>query len=168
VNFDRYTAAVPHSFYTPVGVVLLLPALAVAAIFSLCGPVVAIERPGVIRALKRAAVLMQRSKTTVVIIAILQFAVPALLYALFNKPSINFDIQPDRSSFGFQLPFDSRFTQLLNVLTTPLLAIMAALVYLKTRRAGGETLDDGTDQIAGDRFPRDRLDAIRHSRTGSH
>jgi serine/threonine protein kinase len=168
VHFASYTAAVPHSVYAPAGLLLLVPAVAVAATFSLCGPVVAVERPGVIRALKRAAVLMLRSKTTVVIIAILHLAVPALLYALFNKPSINFDIQPDQSSFGFQLPFDSRFTQLLNVLTTPLLAIMAALVYLKTRRAGGETLDDAADQIAGDRFPGDRLNAIRHSRTESH
>ncbi|HKY44006.1 MAG TPA: hypothetical protein VJM50_13055 [Pyrinomonadaceae bacterium] len=44
--------------------------------------------------------------------------------------------------------------QLLNVFITPLTAIMISLLYLKTRRAGGESLRDASDQFEALDIPR--------------
>jgi hypothetical protein len=46
--------------------------------------------------------------------------------------------------------------QLLNVLVTP---IMASLLYLKTRNAGGESLRDASDQFEAFDIPRSKWQA---------
>ena len=46
----------------------------------------------------------------------------------------------------FMETLDGKY-QLLNVFITPLTAIMISLLYLKTRRAGGESLRDASDQF---------------------
>jgi hypothetical protein len=58
----------------------------------------------------------------------------------------------------------SIFAQLLNVLVTPLTAIMASLLYLRTRQAGGESLRDASDQFDALDIPRSKWQARMRSR----
>lgn len=54
--------------------------------------------------------------------------------------------------------------QLLSIVITPLTAIMIALLYLKTRHAGGESLKDATEQFDALEIPRSRWQARMRSR----
>lgn len=58
--------------------------------------------------------------------------------------------------------------QLLNVFVTPLTSIMASLLYLKTRKAGGESLRDASDQFEALDIPRSRWQARMGSRWTTH
>jgi hypothetical protein len=61
------------------------------------------------------------------------------------------------------------FAQLLNVLVTPLTAIMASLLYLKTRKAGGESLRDASDQFEALDIPQSKWQARMKTRwTNAH
>jgi hypothetical protein len=63
----------------------------------------------------------------------------------------------------------SVFFELLNVFVTPLTAIMASLLYLKTRKAGGESLRDASDQFETLDMPRSKWQARMKSRwTNTH
>jgi hypothetical protein len=53
---------------------------------------------------------------------------------------------------------------LLNVFVTPLTTIMASLLYLKTRKAGGESLREGSDQFETLDLPRNKSQARMKSR----
>jgi serine/threonine protein kinase len=69
--------------------------------------------------------------------------------------------------FGFSASGDSALYQLLNVFVTPLTSIMTALVYLKTRQAGGESLADAVQRFDALEMPRARWEARMRSRHGS-
>ena len=75
-------------------------------------------------------------------------------------------IHRDSKQFGFNFSMSggSIFAQLLNVLVTPLTAIMASLLYLKTRRAGGESLRDASDQFEALDIPQSKWQARMKSR----
>jgi hypothetical protein len=53
---------------------------------------------------------------------------------------------------------------LLNVFVTPVTAIMASLLYIKTRQAGGESLKDASDQFEALDIPRSKWQARMKSR----
>ena len=56
-----------------------------------------------------------------------------------------------------------------NVLVTPLTAIMASLLYLKTRKAGGESLRDASDQFEALDIPQSKWQARMKTRwTNAH
>ena len=61
----------------------------------------------------------------------------------------------------------SALYQLLNVFVTPLSAIMISLLYLKTRRAGGESLRDQSEQFAALDLPRSRWQTRMRSRSST-
>jgi hypothetical protein len=55
------------------------------------------------------------------------------------------------------------------VLVTPLTAIMASLLYLKTRKAGGESLRDASDQFEALDIPQSKWQARMKTRwTNAH
>jgi len=57
--------------------------------------------------------------------------------------------------------------ELLNVFITPVTAIMASLLYFKTRKAGGESLRDASDQFEALDIPRSKWQARMKSRWSS-
>jgi len=57
--------------------------------------------------------------------------------------------------------------QLLNIVITPLTAIMTALLYLKTRLASGESLRDAVERLEALEIPRSRWQARMRTRSGS-
>ena len=74
------------------------------------------------------------------------------------------DWKPRQAGIDFNLSARSTLYQFLNILVTPLSSIIAGMLYLKTRQAGGETLADIFDQVYRDEMPRSRWQARMRSR----
>jgi hypothetical protein len=74
------------------------------------------------------------------------------------------DWSPKQIGFNFSMSGWSGLYQLLNVFVTPLTAIMASLLYLKTRKAGGESLRDASDQFEALDLARSKWQARMKSR----
>jgi hypothetical protein len=142
---------------------LLVPGVVAAIAHVLYAPVVVMERRGVWATLKRARALMRRSWTTVLIVTTLQFALPVLVWIASVDTSLNLvladDWSPKEFSFYFNMSANSSLFQLLNVFITPLTAITIALLYLKARQAGGESLEDAVAQFDALEIPRSRWQA---------
>jgi hypothetical protein len=95
--------------------------------------------------------LSRRAFGTVLVITLVQFALPVLVWRAAVTTDftleLNDDWSPKQFGFNFSMSGTSALYQLLNVFVTPLTAIMAALLYLKTRKAGGESLRDASEQF---------------------
>ena len=80
---------------------------------------------------------------------------------------LNDDFSPKEFGFNFSMSGRSALFQLLNVFVTPLIAIMISLLYLKTRRAGGESLKDASDQFEALDIPRSKWQVRLRTRSSS-
>jgi serine/threonine protein kinase len=136
--------------------------------YVLYAPVVVMEDLGMRATLKRARSLMKRSWSTVLIITILQFALPVLvLYASIDSTfvfKLAEDYSPKEISFNFVISGRSSLYQLLNIFVTPLTTIMTALLYLKMRQAGGESLKDTAEEFEALDIPHSKWQARMRSR----
>jgi serine/threonine protein kinase len=142
-----------------------IPVIIAAGYFALYPPVVVMEKLGVRTTLKRTHTLMKRSWAAVLAITVLQFSVPVLI--LFAAKNLNVKISTHELLVGFTFSDNpgSLFPQLGNLLITPLTTIMTALLYLKTRRAGGETLREAIEQFDSQELPRSKWQAKMRSRS---
>jgi hypothetical protein len=142
-----------------------IPVIVAAGYFALYPPVVVIERLGVRATLKRTHTLMKRSWTSVLAITVLQFSIPVLI--LIANKNLNIKISTHELGVGFTFTDNpgSVLPQLANLLMTPLTTIMTALLYLKTRRVGGETLREAIDQFDSQELPRSKCQAKMRSRS---
>lgn len=149
-------------------VLLVIPGLIAAIIFGLYAPVAIVEQHGVRGTLRRSRKLSRRAFGTVLAITLVQFALPVLIWKATLSTNFSFqlndDYSPKQFSFGFSMSGGSALYQLLNVFVTPLTAIMASLLYLKTRQAGGESLRDASDQFEALDIPRSKWQARMKSR----
>ena len=147
----------------------IIPGAVAAVCYALYAPVVAMEGTGVRATLKRARRLMKRSWSAVLVITILQFALPILVWFASVHSSFTFkladDYSPKEFSFNFSMSGLSSLYQLLNIFITPLTAIMIALLYLTPRHAGGESLKDAAEQFDALEIPRSRWQAKMRSRS---
>ncbi|HEY6328715.1 MAG TPA: protein kinase, partial [Blastocatellia bacterium] len=159
INWNEYTYRIPHWLYAPAGLVLLVPAFILAARLSLFAPIVMTERRGVIGTLRRAGQLWKRSRFTILIVTLLQFLVPILIYVAFNDAHIDFFIALHEVHLGFTTNSSNDFNQLLNILVMPLMAIMNTLVCLRALESGGESADDAIEEFATQDIPRSRWQA---------
>ncbi|HJY26468.1 MAG TPA: serine/threonine-protein kinase [Pyrinomonadaceae bacterium] len=154
-------------------VLFVIPGLIAAIVFGLYGPVVIMEERGVPGTLRRSQTLSRRALGTVLVITVIQFALPILIGKAAVSTDItlqlNDDYSPKQFGFNFSMSGGSVFFQLLNVFVTPVTAIMASLLYLKTRKAGGESLRDASDQFEALDIPRSKWQARMKSRwTNTH
>ena len=149
-------------------VLFIVPGLLVAVVCALYAPVAVMEPSGVRATLRRSASLSSRALPTVLIITLLQFALPLLVWraAVTTSFTLEFGDHFTLKEFGFNFSMSGRSAlyQLLNVFVTPLTAIMLSLLYLKTRRAGGESLKDTSDQFEALDIPRSKWQARMRSR----
>lgn len=127
---------------------------------------------GVRGTLRRSRMLSRRAFGTALVITIVQFALPVLVWKAAVTPDftlqLNDDFSPKHFGFNFSMSGRSSLYQLLNVFVTPLTAIMASLLYLKTRKAGGESLRDTSDQFEALDIPRSKWQARMKSRLSTH
>ena len=130
-------------------ILFVIPGFIVSTRYMLYAPVVLMEGLEKKAALKRARELASRSWRTVIIIVCLQFLVPMVVSALIGRFGITTDgegdIRVSNRSMGGQIY--QQVSGLINIFIIPLASIVSALLYLKMRQMGGETLSAALDQI---------------------
>jgi hypothetical protein len=138
--------------------------------YSLWAPVVLMEGLEKKEARQRARALASRSWRTIILAMLFQILVPAIvggaLGALLGATS---------EKKAIHVSVFTPLTSLVNIFVLPLMAIVPALLYLKMRQFGGETLNDVMAKIeaqegAGSNWQqrmRSRLASVNtpHSRT---
>jgi lysylphosphatidylglycerol synthetase-like protein (DUF2156 family) len=125
-------------------VLLIVPGMIAAIAYVLYAPVVIMEDISARAALRRARQLARRAWSTVLINTILQFTLPVLVWIISVDSTFVFRLdehwQPKELGFALEASWKSSLYQLLAVFVAPLTGTMTALLYLKSRQAGGELL----------------------------
>lgn len=136
-------------------ILCVIPGLILFTKYSLYGPVVMMENLKGRTALKRSSTLVKRSVRTVVGTLVIQWLGPLLastitvsvLIILFKDAQM-----PNRQEIAGRIT--AIISVFLNTFFIPLIATTNALLYLKTRRIGGETLKEVLDQFEEENAPR--------------
>ena len=95
-------------------------------------------------AMKRARELASRSWRTVILVALLQVMIPSIVSAFVGRLTVTTKVS------GTGVSVQNAWQQLsglANIVILPLIAIVSALLYLKMRQLGGETLSAALAQI---------------------
>ena len=124
-------------------ILLLVPGLIMTARYLLWAPVVLMEGLEKKAALKRARALASRSWRTIIIAMCIQLLVPAIVGAIIGA----WTGASTHEKHGLRVRIASQVSGLINIFVLPLLSIVPALLYLKMRQFGGETLNDVMAQI---------------------
>ena len=131
-------------------ILLIIPGIVVSTRYMLYAPVVLMEGLEKKAALKRARELASRSWRTVIIIILLQFLIPIIVSVLTGEIAFSSGgNQGDQNESHRTLAQNiyQQLASLVNVFIVPLASIVSALLYLKMRLLGGETLSAALDQI---------------------
>jgi serine/threonine protein kinase len=126
-------------------VLLIVPMVIVQVRYLLWGPVVLMEGLQGKAALKRARALASRSWRTMILVLLIQFCVPAIVGAIIGGLLGLNSTGPHTHSWSIKVT--GQLSELLNIFVLPLLAIVPALLYLKMRQFGGETVTDVMAQL---------------------
>ncbi|HSS22571.1 MAG TPA: protein kinase [Pyrinomonadaceae bacterium] len=120
----------------------VIPGIVMSIRYALYAPVVLMEGLQKKAARVRARELASRSWRTVIIVTVLQFFIPIVFSALLGRFTT-----VERTSTGIHVSDRSMTSQvyqqivgMLNVFIVPLISIVPALLYLKMRQLGGESL----------------------------
>ncbi len=125
-------------------ILLVIPGIIMSVRYALYAPVVLLEGLEKKAAMRRARELASRSWRTVIIITILQFLIPTMVSAFFGR----FTVGRKQPGAGVTMrTIYEQFSGLVNIFIMPLMSIVPALLYLKMRQLGGETLSDALAQI---------------------
>jgi serine/threonine protein kinase len=124
---------------------LVVPGLIMSVRYALTAPVVLIEGLEKKAALRRSRELGSRSWRTVIIVSILQILIPMCVSLLVGRIRIGVGSNEHGSSTGHLIW--QQVTSLVNILIVPLISIVPALLYLKMRQLGGETLSAAMAQM---------------------
>src|SRR6266481_1548964 len=118
-------------------ILLVIPGFIMMVRYSLWAPVVLMEGLERKEARQRARALASRSWRTIILAMLFQILVPAIvggaLGALLGATS---------EKRAIHVSVFTPLTSLVNIFVLPLMAIVPALLYLKMRQFGGETLND--------------------------
>jgi serine/threonine protein kinase len=126
-------------------VLLVIPGLIMTMRYALYAPVVLMEGLEKKAARKRARELAARSWRTVIIVSLLQFLIPMVVSFFIGRIRIVTGGHGVRSSRTDQI--SQQLLSLVNIFIVPLMSIVPALLYLKMRQLGGETLADPLAEI---------------------
>lgn len=130
-------------------ILLFIPGLIISVRYALYAPVVLMEGLEKKAARRRARELAARSWRTVIVVTLLQFLIPITMSVLLGRIGVT-----GNSSGGFHVAKTStaqkiyqQLSGLINIVVVPLMSIVSALLYLKMRQMGGETLTAALAQI---------------------
>jgi serine/threonine protein kinase len=123
-------------------ILFVIPGFVMMARYSLWAPVVLIEGLEKKPALKRARALASRSWRTIILAMLIQFLVPAIVGAVLGAL-----IGTTGEGKHIHVKVFTPLASLVNIFVLPLMAIVPALLYLKMRQFGGETLNDVMAQL---------------------
>ena len=124
-------------------ILLFIPGLIMWIRYSMYAPVVLIEGMQGKAAMRRARELASRSWRTVIVVSLLQFAIPITVSTFVG-------IMAGRSKIEKNSVSAQTFRQILdlaNIFVIPLMSIVPALLYVKMRQLGGESLSTVWAQI---------------------
>jgi len=124
---------------------LIVPGIVLQVRYLLWGPVVLLEGLETKAALKRAVSLARRSWRTIILAMLIQFLVPAAVGGVVGAFIGSSGMKGQGTHLNLKIT--SQLASLVNIFVLPLLAIVPALLYLKMRQLGGETLTDVMSQI---------------------
>ena len=127
-------------------VLLIIPGIVVQVRYLLWGPVVLMEGLEGKPALKRARALASRSWRTIILAMLIQFCVPAIVGGTIGALM---GLNSAAHTHAWRVKLTGQAAELINIFVLPLLAIVPALLYLKMRQFGGETLNDVMSQLEG-------------------
>lgn len=118
-------------------ILLVIPGFVMMIRYSLWAPVVLMEGLEKKEARQRARALAARSWRTIILAMLFQFLVPALVGGIVGALL-------GRAGDGkaVHVKIFQPLTSLVNIFVLPLMSIVPALLYLKMRQFGGETLHD--------------------------
>jgi serine/threonine protein kinase len=121
---------------------------------SLTGPVVMMENLKGRAALRRSKVLVSRARRTVIGIIAMQYLIPLFCSSVAVTIIVSgIALRGDAGLKMFAPKLTGVITQVLNVLLVPLISTFTALLYLKTRAAGGESLNEAFIQLQEEEQP---------------
>ena len=127
----------------------LIPGIVMSIRYALYAPVVLMEGLEKKAAMRRARELASRSWRTIIIVTMLQFLIPIIFSAFLGRFTVvqktQTGIHVTNHSMSSQIY--QQLTALINIIIVPLLSIVPALLYLKMRQLGGETLADALAEI---------------------
>jgi len=124
-------------------VLCLVPGIVMSIRYLLWAPVVLMEGLEKKAALKRARMLASRSWRTIIVATLIQFLVPMLAGSVIGMLS-GMNSADHRT---IKVKVGSQLSSLVNIFILPLMSIVPALLYLKMRQLGGETVNDVISQI---------------------
>jgi serine/threonine protein kinase len=122
----------------------VVPGIVMSIRYLLWAPVVLMEGLEKKAALKRARSLASRSWRTIILACLIQFLVPMIVGSLVTSYFIGTSTAGPHS---IRVKVGSQLAGLVNIFVLPLMSIVPALLYLKMRQLGGETLNDVMSQI---------------------
>lgn len=124
-------------------ILLVIPGLVMTARYLLWAPVVLMEGLEKKAARQRARALASRSWRTIILAMLIQFLVPAIVGAAIGAITGASKYEGG----GVTVKVTGHALSLVNIFVLPLLSIVPALLYLKMRQFGGETLSDVMAQL---------------------
>ena len=137
------------------GLLLIVPGIIMFINYSLAAPVVMMEGLKGRPALKRSKALVKRCWRTVIVILCFQWAIPGITASLVAF-TFAFLLKAAKVPQAPELTgrITSVIVAMLNAVIVPLIATLTALVYLKARQIGGETLKEALSQFEEEDAPR--------------
>jgi serine/threonine protein kinase len=128
-------------------VLLVIPGIVLQLRYAFYAPVVLVEGLEKKAARQRSYQLASRSWRTMIIVWALQFLIPITVSMLLGQIRIGAK-PPGVPTQGFHLQeIYKQLASLINIVVVPLVSIVSALLYLKMRQLGGETLSSALSQI---------------------
>lgn len=124
----------------------IIPGLVMYVRYALYAPVVLIEGLEKKAARLRARELASRSWRTVIAISVLQILIPMTVRFLLGRFNIDLD-KPSGGGIHVKTGIYQQLSGLVNIFIVPLMSIVPALLYLKMRQLGGESLSAALAQI---------------------
>jgi serine/threonine protein kinase len=128
-------------------VLLVIPGIILQLRYAFYAPVVLVEGLEKKAARQRSYELASRSWRTMIIVWALQFLIPITVSVLLGQIRIGAK-PPGTPTQGVHVQeIYKQLASLINIVVVPLVSIVSALLYLKMRQLGGETLSSALSQI---------------------
>jgi hypothetical protein len=126
-------------------ILCVVPGLVMTIRYYLWAPVVLMEGLETKAARLRARALASRSWRTVILVVVIQIMVPIVISSIAGGL---IGLKTSEQSHGrIRFKVITQFAELIQVFVLPLIYIVPALLYLKMRQLGGETLTDVMAQL---------------------
>ncbi|HYO92716.1 MAG TPA: protein kinase, partial [Pyrinomonadaceae bacterium] len=140
--------------------IVLIGAFFMMMRYALWAPVVLVEGLEKRAAIKRTKELVRRSRRTVIFVLLIQLASPMFIGWIVGWSAAG----AAKGQAHLSPSVLEKITPIINLFITPLFSIMTALLYLKTRQLGGESLKHSIDQLENEEMPRSRWQQRMRSR----